>query len=188
MAFFPESSIKKIIEKEETPGGATGGDFKDQNVDIFDLLAEDSGEDIDKRTLFRYGKRGALMRYGKRGALMRYGKRGGLLRYGKRGALFRYGKRTMEPALTDDESWDKRSGEENTAKRLFRWGKRDDADFEEAKRTLFRYGKRGDFTSDELDNALSDVENAQEKRRILRYGRDTRANKPHVPFRFGREE
>jgi len=194
-----ESSLKKIIDKEDSQASepvSSNEGYKDQDIDIFDLLSEASDEDdVAKRTLFRYGKRGALMRYGKRGALMRYGKRGGLLRYGKRGALFRYGKRPAGGQLSLEEPsgkrlfrWGKRNVDENTAKRLFRWGKRDDADLEEDKRTLFRYGKRDDYGSSEEDSLVDDLENAKDKRRIMRYGRDTRASKPHVPFRFGREE
>jgi len=85
-------------------------------------------------------------------------KRGALMRYG-RGSLMRFGKRGN----------------------LFRYGKRGSL-MRFGKRQLFRYGKR-----DEEDQQQED-----DKRSLLRYGkrfaRDTKRQKGHVPFRFGREE
>ncbi|XP_074653067.1 uncharacterized protein LOC141907352 [Tubulanus polymorphus] len=86
-------------------------------------------------------------------------KRGALLRYG-RGSIMRFGKRGN----------------------MFRYGKRGSI-MRFGKRQLFRYGKR-----DEDDQAAE----AEDKRSLLRYGkrfvRDTKREKAHVPFRFGREE
>lgn len=204
------SSLEKIIEKDEP--SAISVDDSEKPSELYDIIDNLSDEDdLDKRTLFRYGKRGALFRYGKRGALMRYGKRGALMRYGKRGALFRYGKRGALMRYGKRDEYDLDLGTAG-AKRLMRWGKRSDDneesdqyqwgngdDLAEEKRRIMRYGKRDDVSSDELDKrtlfrygkrdmASDDELTENEKRRIMRYGRDTRANKPHVPFRFGREE
>lgn len=65
----------------------------------------------------------------------------------------------------------KRDGERE--RRVFRYGKRSDMDEDELeaiKRKTFRFGKRFD------DGQV-----------LLDYQRDTRANEPHVPFRFGDE-
>ena len=101
----------------------------------------------------------------KRGTILRFGKRGSLLRFGKRGTLLRFGKR----------------------------------------RSLLRYGKRYDGSSNNvLDDRVAledlldnDSDNVYEKRgslfrfgkrgSLLRYGRSA-DEKPHTPFRFGREE
>ena len=96
----------------------------------------------------------------KRGTMLRYG-RGSIFRFGKRPSTFRYGKRRT----------------------LFRFGKRQDDEFDqdemEKRKILFRYGKRMD---DEED---------QKRGGIFRYGkrfvRDTKRQKVHTPFRFGRE-
>lgn len=107
-------------------------------------------------------KRGNFMRYG-RGNIFRYGKRGAIFRYGKRGNLMRYGKR----------------------QNLFRYGKRYEEDSlydaAEKRANLMRYGKRAEDMSEE------------KRANLMRYGkrfaRDTkRQQKPHVPFRFGRDE
>lgn len=91
-------------------------------------------------------------------------KRGSLFRFGKRGALFRFGKRN------DD---DKRGS-------LFRFGKRMDGYYvspyassenfpekDDKRGSLFRFGKRSS---------------------LFRFGRSVDNEKPHTPFRFGREE
>lgn len=91
-------------------------------------------------------------------------KRGSLFRFGKRGALFRFDKRSEE---------DKRGS-------LFRFGKRMDGYYvspyassenfpekDDKRGSLFRFGKRSS---------------------LFRFGRSVDNEKPHTPFRFGREE
>ncbi|XP_062570810.1 uncharacterized protein LOC134232851 [Saccostrea cucullata] len=91
-------------------------------------------------------------------------KKGSLFRFGKRGGLFRFGKR----------------GEEEKRGSLFRFGKRTDGyyvspygssegipDRDDKRGSLFRFGKRSS---------------------LFRFGRSVDNEKPHMPFRFGREE
>jgi hypothetical protein len=150
--------------------------------DVMDAVA------ADKR-VFRYGRSPSVFRYGKRGpAVFRYGKRGqGVFRYGKREDDFENDD-TMKRLFR----WGKRDNDDN--KRIFRWGKRSDDldDLEEMKRMVFRYGKRADY-----DDYYA---NDDDKRRVFQFGkRNTgkgnvqsdlvlRSDSPHVPFRFGKEE
>ncbi|KAK2159535.1 hypothetical protein LSH36_151g05023 [Paralvinella palmiformis] len=121
----------------------------------------------------------------------------GVFRYGKRGpGVFRYGKRYD---VDDDDT---------AAKRIFRWGKRDDVSMDEAAKRIFRWGKRS--YQDDV-NGYDDDEDDEVKRMIFRYGKrgdvadkrrlfsfgkrytgnhvasdlDIRSDSPHVPFRFG---
>lgn len=92
-------------------------------------------------------------------------KRGSIMRYG-RGSVFRYGKRSDD---SDSDNF------EDTAKRLFRYGKRD-----ELKR-LFRYGKR-DF---EDSDAVADFDDLSEDKRVFRYGKRAGEEDKRV-FRYGK--
>ncbi|XP_069120158.1 FMRFamide neuropeptides-like [Argopecten irradians] len=94
----------------------------------------------------------------KRGSLLRFGKRGSLLRFGKRGSLLRFGKRRS--ILRYGKRFDDQ--DENMELPLEDYA---DAGSDDKRGTLFRFGKR---------------------RALFRYGRS--ADKPHTPFRFGREE
>jgi len=130
----------------------------------------------DKRSAFRYGKRGADEGDEGEGLLIepeddkrafRYGKRAAF-RYGKRmdeeKRAFRYGKRDA------DYDYDYSNGSQEGKRKAFRYGKRSGL-----KRMAFRYGKRA-----VLDSLAT---------RLAQQGSFTRASRsptsPHVPFRFG---
>ena len=119
--------------------------------------------------------------------------RGTLFRYGKRGGVTRYG----SDVTSGDEKrstmfrWGKRNNDNDddaaqVYKRLFRWGKRTSGNGDESdalKRAVFRFGRSGGgggVLRPEMAVRMSDDELAKSFKVQQRT-----AQAPHVPFRFG---
>ncbi|GAB1599637.1 FMRFamide-related peptides type HF-4-like [Argonauta hians] len=146
--------------QEEDDSGLEKPSLDDQGLGI---------DDLDKRnSLFRFGKRSSVFRYGKR-------------------TLFRFGKRGKNVRLSRSDS-------------------SEEPEDEGLKRTIFRYGKRDGMEDpyEYEDPALAVAMTPEDKRSnffrygrsgaVFRYGRsagktkEKRPQKPHTPFRFGRED